>query len=481
MRSFVIPRPWHRCWPHVWLALALAGAGAVSCSAEVIHLKNGDIIYADSVKESANKVEYAVGDDTYAIPKSQVQSIEAGIRPQADPAPSQAEIAAYTPDSHPVGEGPLLEKIVHEGSVDRIALGTIEAQHDRKQTATAFYVAGKLDYLAGNYSEARRDFETALSNDPENPNTLNFYAALLIRTGNGREAIPYAEHAVSVAHDSPDALAVLGYAQFAGDRPKDAIESWKKSLALRPDAAIQQVMARAQREVSAESSYSERETGHFILRYEGTQSSAAFREQMLSALESDYVDLSQQFGSEPRSSIPVVLYTNQAFFDVTQEPSWVGALNDGKLRIPLRGLDSVTPELARVLKHELTHSFVNQLSMGRCPQWLNEGIAQMMEPRSLVRGPELAQLFQQQQEIPLNSLEGSFSSLSATAAEVAYDESLATTQYIQAHYGMSDLIRILGRLGHGESAESALRSTIHSDYRELQDEVGTELAHQFGR
>ncbi len=460
--------------------LALACAGAVSAPAEVIHLKNGGVIYVDSVKEGVNKVEYAIGDDTYAIPKSRVQSIDTGSRPQVNEPPSQAEIAAYTADTHPAGEGPLLEKIVREGNVDRVALASIASQHDAKQTAAAFYLAGKLDYLAGKYSEARSDFETALANDPEDPNVLNFYAALLIRTGNGREAIPYAERAVSVAHDSPDALAVLGYAQFAGDRPKDAIISWKRSLALRPDASIQQVIARAERELSTESSYSERETGHFVLRYEGTQSSPAFRDQMLSTLESDYVELSHQFGSEPRSSIPVVLYTNQAFFDVTQEPSWVGALNDGKLRIPLQGLDSVTPNLARVLKHELTHSFVNQLSMGRCPQWLNEGIAQMMEPRSLVRGAQLAQLFQQQHEIPLNSLEGSFSSLSSAEAQVAYDESLAVTQYIQARYGMSDLIRILERLGHGESVEVALRTTIHSDYRGLQDEIGAELTRQFG-
>ena len=470
-----------RLWPRRWLALALAGAGAVSAPAEVIHLKDGDVIYVDSVKEGASKVEYSIGDNTYAIPKSRVQSIDAGARPQINPPPSQAEMAAFTPDTPTAGEGSLLEKIVRDGNVDRVALASIALQHDSKQTAAAFYVAGKLDYLAGKYSEARGDFETALANDPENPNILNFYAALLIRTGNGREAVPYAERAVRVAHDSPDALAVLGYAQFAADRPKDAILTWKQSLALRPDDSIKQVMARAEREMSAESSYSEREAGHFVLRFEGTQSSVVFRDQLLSTLEADYVELSRAFGSEPRSSIPVVLYTNQAFFDVTQEPSWVGALNDGKLRIPLQGLGSVTPDLARVLKHELTHSFVNQLSMGRCPQWLNEGIAQMMEPRLLVRGSNLAQLFKQQQEIPLNALEGSFSSLSAPEAEVAYDESLAAAQYIQAHYGMSDMIRILESLGHGESAESALRSTIHSDYRQFQDEIRTELAHQFGQ
>ena len=33
---------------------------------------------------------------------------------------------------------------------------------------------------------------------------------------------------------------------------------------------------------------------------------------------------------------------------------WAGAMNDGKLRIPIRGVNAMTPELARVLKHELT-------------------------------------------------------------------------------------------------------------------------------
>jgi tetratricopeptide (TPR) repeat protein len=470
--SFVIPR--------CWLALALAGAGVVSASAEVIRLKSGDVIYADSVQEGADKVEYAIGDDTYAIPKSRVQSIEAGVRPTA-PSQSQPEISAYTPETHLAGEGQLLGKIVRDGNVDRVVLEAIASEHNPAQIATAFYLAGKLDYLAGKYSEARRDFETALGNDPENPTILNYYAALLIRTGNGREAISYAERAVRLAPDSADALAVLGYSQFAADRAKDAIQSWKRSLALRPDASIQQVIARAEREASAESTYSQRETGHFVLRYQGTQSSAGFRNQLLSTLESDYEALSHEFGGEPRSSIQVILYTNQAFFDVTQEPSWVGALNDGKLRIPLQGLDSVTPGLARVLKHELTHSFVNQLSMGRCPQWLNEGIAQMMEPRSLVRGERLAELFRLQKEIPLNLLEVGFTSLSEIEAALAYDESLAAAQYIRDRYGMSDLLRILERLGHGESTEGALRSTIHCDYQQLQDEIRTDLMRQFGR
>jgi len=67
--------------------------------------------------------------------------------------------------------------------------------------------------------------------------------------------------------------------------------------------------------------------------------------------------------------------------------------HDGKLRIPVSGVQSVTPELARVLKHELTHSFISQMSSNRCPTWLNEGIAQMEEGKSSgANGHQLAQL-----------------------------------------------------------------------------------------
>jgi hypothetical protein len=63
---------------------------------------------------------------------------------------------------------------------------------------------------------------------------------------------------------------------------------------------------------------------------------------------------------------------------------------------------------------------------------------------------------------------------------VAYDESLAAVEYISATYGMSDVERILERIGQGSSAEAALRSTIHSDYGQLESEVGHFLGARYG-
>ena len=475
--------------PCGFLVLLVAGLLSLA-SADVIHLKNGDIIYADESKESGNHIEYQKGDDTYTIPKSLVQNVEKGGASQVSPSAGSSAGASAAADmqmpadmaSAPgAGQEQALGQIISNGQVNRDALRELELRGNARATAVAYYIAGKQEFQSGDYNSAKRDFESALRNDAQNPAILNFYAALLVKTGNPQEALLYAEHAVQLAPDSPDAYAVLGYAQFATDHGREAIESWKKSIALRPDASIRQLIARAQREGSVENNYSERDTGHFILRYEGEHSSQTLRDQILATLESAYQDLSREFGSEPRASIEVVLYTNQDYFDVTRAPSWTGALNDGKIRIPLRGMNNVNSDLARVLRHELTHSFVNQATQGRCPQWLNEGIAQMLEPRSLGSlGAPLAQLFKAEREVPLNGLESGFNSFSTSQAVLAYAESLATVTYIRDQYGMSDVIRILERLNQGESIEAALRSTIHCDYRELQEETGAALARQYG-
>jgi len=303
----------------------------------------------------------------------------------------------------------------------------------------------------------------------------------LVRSGNPAGALSYAQRSARASPDSPDAYTVLGFVEFSNDRTKDAIRAWKRSLELRPDPVVEQYLAKAQREVTTEADFSQRESSHFTLHYEGKQTAEQLRREIIATLESQYNDLARELGVAPRASIPVTLYTEQAFFDVTHAPSWSGAVNDGKLRIPISGLISVTPDLARVLKHELAHSFVNQASGGRCPTWLNEGIAQAVEPKSLGSdGRRLAALFRAQQAIPYNVLEVSFLRFSAIQAAVAYDESLAAVQYIAETYGMSDVERILERLSQGSSSEAALRATIHSDYGQLEAEVGKFLASRYG-
>jgi len=457
--------------------------------ADTIHLKNGRTIVADRVSEHGTHLEYEIGDDSYAISKSLVDHIDAGGLPASSTSGANSGSAArrlgdlptFASASNLANEGDLLAKVINDGKVDTVALATLEGKGNPELAATVDFIAGKFAFDHGNIGDARRYFENALRFQPDNSTILIYYSALLIRTGNAAEALTHAQRAVRAAPDSPDAYTILGYAQFSADRTKEAVSSWQHSLQLRPDPAVEQFLAKAQREQNAEANFTEHESSHFVLHYEGKQTSDSFRGQILEALESDYSDLARDLGNPPRDNILVTLYTEQAFFDVTHAPSWSGALNDGKLRIPINGLNSVTPELARVLKHELAHSFINQLSGGRCPPWLHEGIAQMLEPKSLGGdGHQLAHLFKSQNYIPLNILEGSFMRFSGVQAYVAYAESLAAVSYINESYGMSDIQSILQRLRDGNSTEAALRATIHSDYGQLESELTKYLTDKYG-
>ena len=465
--------------PVIFLGLCVA---APIARADTIHLKNGRTILADHVRESGTRYEYEVGDDTYAIPKASVDRIEAGGMPAHSVGGGKtADLPSFTPTDSLAKEGDLVGKVIKEGKVDPEGLAGLEGKGNAELSATADFIAGKYEFDHGNIAQAKQYFDSALRFQPENSTILVYYAAVLVRTGNASQAVSYAQRAVRAAPESPDAYTMLGYALFASDHTQEAIAAWKHSLELRPDPAVQQLLTKAQREQNVESEFSQGESQHFTLHYEGKQTSEALRGQILAALESDYDDLVRDLGTPPHDNILVTLYTEQAFFDVTHAPSWSGAMNDGKLRIPVSGLTSVTSELAHVLKHELAHSFITQLSAGRCPPWLHEGIAQYLEPKSLGGdGHQLALLFQAQRNIPLNALEGSFLQFSGPQAYLAYAESLAAVSFITDSYGMSDIQRILQRISQGTSTEAALRATIHSDYGQLESDLAKYLGDKYG-
>src|ERR1700687_758634 len=82
-----VPAPWspyHPLCPVAKISLVrpliliLVLLAALPACDDVIHLKNGRAIWADQVRETKNRVEYDLGEDTYAIPKSSVDHIEAG-------------------------------------------------------------------------------------------------------------------------------------------------------------------------------------------------------------------------------------------------------------------------------------------------------------------------------------------------------------------------------------------------------------------
>jgi hypothetical protein len=94
------------------MMLVLASGAA---SADTIHLKNGRTILVDQVRENGNRYEYEIGDDSYAIPRSSVDHIEAGGMPAVRSSGSSkgaSELPVFVPPDSLANEGDLPKTIV---------------------------------------------------------------------------------------------------------------------------------------------------------------------------------------------------------------------------------------------------------------------------------------------------------------------------------------------------------------------------------
>ncbi len=141
-----------------------------------------------------------------------------------------------------------------------------------------------------------------------------------------------------------------------------------------------------------------------------------------------------------------------------------------------QGLTSVNEQLSRVLRHELTHSFLQQKTRGRCPAWLQEGIAQWMEGRrSNTSATGLVATYDQHNSIPLSSLEISWMQLSGTGASFAYAWSLAAVEAILASGNMGQLVQLVDAVTSTGSTEAAVREVLHESYAELEKQTADYL------
>ena len=473
-------------------------ATATLAMADTLYLKNGMYIIVAKAEQKDGKVEYWVGSTRYMISISAVDRIEAGNGPakRLISAPGRVQDltrrdgagAAATRERIllPIPKGPkqdegywstLRSRIMSGDSVDNMRLAEIGRENDSRATSNAFFLAAVIEMQRGQVDQASRHFEQAIQATPDQPNLLQWHAVALASLGRYSDAAYELERATTLKPDSVDLLRLLGMARYNADRTADAVEAWKEAQELSPDSNTERLLHKAERELRVEERSSKKESRHFTLRYQGDRTSPSFQAELLALLETQYQGISRQLGYEPSANIIVILYTQKEFADITEAPSWAGALNDGKMRIPIGGLSSMNPELERVLKHELTHSFVASLGSGRCPTWLNEGLAQMMEARSSCGlAVELGQLFHDRKEIPLPALEGSFTHFSNLQAEVAYAESLAAVEYLGHRYGLAEITRMIESIGTGESSEQALRHSTGLDYSDLERRLAEYLA-----
>jgi hypothetical protein len=465
------------------LLLLLAVAAA---SADTIVLKNGRRIVASNVVEANGRVSYETPAGELAIPQSIVARIERNDLAPMSSADSAPPVSAPRVDVG-VGYSDAAAGAIHDSSVDTAYLFHLEIDARGgdaaavAKVAAAHHAAAQFLLAKGDLDGAAAHYREALTFAPDNVPLLLNLAMIDLRESEFTAAMEPLDHARRVEPDSADVAKLMGWAYYGANKLDQAVAEWKRAQQLRPDEEVASALAKAERDRQEEAGYREGETSHFSLKYSGAAAPDLARE-ILHVLENHFRDLESQLDYTPPERIGVILYTNEAFADITRAPGWAGAINDGRIRVPVQGLTSVTSDLSRVLKHELTHSFVGQKTRGRAPTWLQEGLAQWMEGRrSRDAASALVQISDKKAAEPFAQMEGSWMGLSGDSATYSYAWSLAAVESIIREGGMSDIEKLLDHIATEPSTELALQDSLRMSYADLAQQTTSYLRHEYLR
>ena len=259
--------------------------------------------------------------------------------------------------------------------------------------------------------------------------------------------------------DHLDALVHLGQIAYLVRDLEEAVDLWRRALALSPgDADIAARLAKAEREAEVERSFGEIGGTWFLVRYSPSIPLDRAQEALV-LCEEARGRLSAVYGSYP-PRIVVTLYTPGEFLSATDLHGWVSGLSDGTIRLTV-GKDTGPLALKATICHELTHHIVREVAP-RTPVWLHEGLAQIEEGRSVARAEERLRR--------AGVLEGNLLSaeilLQNDPRKVAlfYDAALAFTRFLDD--GQRGAIpRLLRGLGAGKEEATAFREAF-GDTRE---------------
>jgi len=331
--------------------------------------------------------------------------------------------------------------------------------------------AGWEALAAGRAHEAANAFREAIAGDPKNAELyLGAGAAALLerRDTDARTAL---EYALALDPKLSRARALLGQVLYrSGDLP-GAIRLYETLITEVPgDKQAAATLDRWHREAALNDRLQQAVGSHFTVSFEGPEE-AALADRALDALERAFWRVGGTIGTYPYAPIPVVLYSNEQFRDITRSPSWAAGAYDGTIRVPMRGALNDPEELDRVLAHEFTHALVREIAPHGVPTWLNEGLATALESGDL--GWAERRMHQAAEPVPLDALASSFSRFSGSQAQLAYAASALAVRQLIDEAGGPAVVNLLRDLGDGVGFEAAFTHRMQRTFGDFQAAFAT--------
>lgn len=185
-------------------------------------------------------------------------------------------------------------------------------------------------------------------------------------------------------------------------------------------------------------------------------------------------DVGRDLEVDEKQRFDVVLTDPSVFREYSGAGIHVAGLFDGKIHIPIPSAGRER-EVQGVLWHEYTHAVIQTKTRGRCPQWLNEGIASYQQSKIDPERRENVRALLEigKNELPLDwaELEAAFRARSSDGKAVAYLQAFAVADYLFKRYRRYQISALLDRIGETGDAKAALKDVLHTTPELLEKSV----------
>jgi len=199
---------------------------------------------------------------------------------------------------------------------------------------------------------------------------------------------------------------------------------------------------------------------------------------LLYVIQSTHNSFRTVFGPIEDSSTVLNLMDSEEFYRTTKAPRWTNALYyKGQIIIPIvRDTKPDMDNLIRSVKHEYTHAVVHALSAGKCPGWLDEGLAQAAEGvENPALAPAMVRWLDRNRPVPLVLLKGGFTKLETKMVPAAYAQSLLAAKQIVNRSGYKAVRNYFDRLSSGEAKPIAFKKAFNLSEGDYEKELGNWL------
>jgi tetratricopeptide (TPR) repeat protein len=327
--------------------------------------------------------------------------------------------------------------------------------------STDAILLGLNAFQAGDYEEALSYFKQVEGQ----PGTLASIGVTYYKLGQYENARRYLDESLEAGANEFMARKFLALAHYKLDNLEESVHYAEAALLMKHEPDLKTFLERVRREQKTEAYRVDEETLHFRVAFDGYEHGSISRD-VLGILEDAYREVGRNLDYFPEEPVTVVIYTEKDFFDITMLPAWTAGAFDGKIRLPIRGVEEITDvSLEHVLHHEYVHALVETITT-RVPLWLNEGLAEHLVPRDyFVRVGQL---------IPLRNLERGFPMGNQRQMIIAYMESYSAVSELVERYGLPRFKEMLTALGEGEDLNSAFSSAFSTTYDEFVSTWGKE-------